>query len=100
MANRPAIRQTLFWTLLAFVTLVCLTYLTDLVVLKWRFSQKKNATQIVVINPYYAVPRKDHKTEFLSSDPKEETCVNSLFPHSGASPCWYLTRHRDRRIDL
>lgn len=100
MANRTAYRQVAFWSTLALIAITCLSYLTDLAILKWRFSAKRDPTQIVVINPYYAVPRKDQKTEFISSDPKQETCVNSLFPHSGAKPCWYLTRHRDRRIDL
>lgn len=82
------------------VALTCLMYLTDLVILKWRFSTKHDPTQIVVIKPYYAVPRKDHRTEFMPEDPKPETCVNSVFPHSGASPCWYLKTHTDRRIDI
>ena len=27
-------------------------------------------------------------------DPVMESCVNSLLPHFGLKPCWYLTRHQ------
>ncbi len=100
MANRKVIRQAAFWTVLGLVALGCLSYLTDLLILKWRFSSKKDPVQTVIIHPYYAVPQKNHRTEYMADDPKPETCVNSLYPHAGASPCWYLTRHTDRRIDM
>lgn len=100
MVNPYAIRRAALWTVLALISLICLSYLTDLLVLRWRFNTKHDPIQTIIIKPYFAVPRKDHKTEFMADDPKPETCVNSLFPHSGASPCWYLSRHRDRRIDI
>jgi hypothetical protein len=46
------------------------------------------------------VPRKDGRMEFLLDEPFEQTCVHALFPHSGASPCWYLERERSRRKTL
>ena len=100
MVNQQKFRQAAFWAVLALVALTCLLYLTDLAVLRWRFDTKRAATQVITIRPYFAIPRKDHRTEFMADDPKEETCVNSLFPHAGASPCWYLSRHKDRRIDM
>jgi hypothetical protein len=52
------------------------------------------------VRPYYAVPQKNHKTEFLFDEPQDETCVHSLFPHLGDEPCWYLSTHKDQRIDI
>lgn len=100
MVNVHAIRQAALWLLLGLISLTCLTYLTDFAILRWRFSTRHDPTQTVVIKQYFAVPRKDHRTEFMADDPKNETCVNSLFPHAGASPCWYLKGHTDRRIDM
>ncbi|MBV9268768.1 MAG: hypothetical protein JO061_21550 [Acidobacteriaceae bacterium] len=54
----------------------------------------------VHVQPYLAVPRKDGKTEFMLQDPVDQPCVHSLFPHFGDPPCWYVQRHRSRRINL
>jgi hypothetical protein len=32
--------------------------------------------------------------------PTAWTCVNSLFPHQGYLPCWYLSKHTDQRTDI
>ena len=100
MVKGQVVKRALFWGLLSTVALLCLTYLADLAILRWRFSNKRDPVQTVVIKPYFAVPRKDHRTEYMADDPKPETCVNSIYPHAGAKPCWYLTRHTDCRIDL
>ena len=54
----------------------------------------------VQINKYYAVPQKSGKTEFEPGEPETQTCVNSIFPHLGYSPCWYIKRHRNQQINL
>jgi hypothetical protein len=92
--------QRLLWVLASLIVITCLAYLTDFAVLRWKFKNNRDAFATVKVSPYYAVPRKDHKIEYMFQEPVDETCVNSLFPHGGNSPCWYLTRHRDRRIDL
>jgi hypothetical protein len=75
-------------------------YACDYLVLRYRVATNHQPFGTVTVRPYYAVPRKDHKTEFLFDDPTDETCVHSLFPHMGDSPCWYLSRNRDQRIDM
>ncbi len=52
------------------------------------------------VRPYYAVRLKSGKTEFLFQAPRQQTCVNSLFPHFGTAPCWYLQRHPEQRTDI
>jgi hypothetical protein len=41
----------------------------------------------------YRVNEKFNKYYFETRPTVQQQCVNSLFPHSGTSPCWYLTRH-------
>jgi hypothetical protein len=77
-----------------------LLYLIDYAILRYRIATNRNAYGTVTVKPYYAVPRKDHKTEFLFGDPQDQTCVHSLFPHFGDSPCWYLSRHTQPRVDM
>lgn len=94
------ILKKLTWFFAGLIAITCITYLTDFAILRWKFKNKRDAFATVRISPYYAVPRKDHKVEYMFQDPVDETCVNSLFPHAGNSPCWYLTRHREKRVDL
>lgn len=75
-------------------------YVGDYALLQYRVAANRNAYGTVTVQPYYAVPRKDHKTEFLFDDPQDQTCVNSLFPHFGDNPCWYLRRNKQKRIDM
>jgi hypothetical protein len=55
---------------------------------------------VVQIRRYYAVPQKNGRTEFSPAEPESRTCVHSLFPHLGCSPCWYVNRHTQKRIDM
>lgn len=80
--------------------LAAVAYASDYVVLRYRITTKRSPFASVTVHPYDAVPRKDHKIEFMAEDPRDETCVNSLFPHMGDPPCWYLIRHKDQRIDF
>ena len=54
----------------------------------------------VKVERYYAIPQKDGKTEFAFLEPESQTCVPSLLPHLGYNPCWYVNRHRRKRIDV
>ena len=55
----------------------------------------------VEVQPFYAIHQKNGKTEFDYSVPKEtQTCVASLLPHMGSNPCWYVTKHRTRKIEI
>jgi hypothetical protein len=55
----------------------------------------------VKVQPYYAIHQKSGRTEFDYSPPAEmQTCVASLFPHLDSPPCWYLSKHKTRVIDI
>jgi hypothetical protein len=82
------------------VILSALVYAGDYVVLRYRVAKGKQPFGTVSVYSYYAVQEKNHKTEFLSGSTEDDTCVHSLFPHLGYSPCWYLNRHAEHRIDL
>ena len=75
-------------------------YILDYAVLRYRIAANKNPFETVTVKPYYAVPQKNHRTEFLPSDPQDQACVNSLFPHLGNLPCWYLIRHKNQQINM
>lgn len=107
-ASRTQTRRTgreilkrLFLRVFAIVVLSAgVIYLCDYLLLRVRMATNRSPYGTVTIQPYYAVPQKDGKTQFLFDDPQDETCVHSLFPHAGDDPCWYLSRKKEKRIDM
>lgn len=83
--------------LLLLAAALALFYAGDYVVLRTRLPRSLST---VTVEPYYAVPQKDGKTEFMMLDPEDRTCTQSLFPHMGYPPCWYLRKHTQQRIDM
>jgi hypothetical protein len=72
----------------------------DYTVLGVRVATGRNAYGSVVVNHYTAVLQKNGKTTLTFDPPQPWTCVNSLFPHQGWLPCWYLSKHTDQRTDI
>jgi hypothetical protein len=82
------------------VVLLCLLYTGDYLSVRYRIPNNREPFEEVKTNRYYAIPQKDGKTEFAPAPPMSQTCVHSLFPHAGDSPCWYVYRHLKKRIDM
>jgi hypothetical protein len=75
-------------------------YVGDYLSVRYRIPKGRDQFGMVKIQRYYAVGLKNRKTEFMFLEPKNQTCVHSLFPHFGYSPCWYLSRRNVQRIDI
>jgi hypothetical protein len=85
--------------LMILAILLAAAYVADYLSLRWQIPPRPQFGT-VTIQPYYAVPQKNGRTQYLLNPPQTETCVHSLFPHFGDSPCWYLVRHKEQRINL
>ena len=66
----------------------------------WARARGAKALATVQVQPYYAVPLKDGKTEYMMLDPEARTCVKSIAPHLGYTPCWYLEGHKQQRTNM
>jgi hypothetical protein len=75
-------------------------FVADAIALRLQFPNHRPQFATVQIRPYYAVKMKDGKTEFMFDPPQDETCVNSLFPQLGFSPCWYVSKSKLKRTDI
>lgn len=85
------------WTLRVLI-LLAVVYLGDY--LSVRFPGARNPFGTVSVQPYLAIHLKDKKTEFnFDVPPETKVCVHSMFPHMGYSPCWYVSRQTQQRID-
>jgi hypothetical protein len=74
-------------------------YAGDYASLRWQIPKRAQFGSVSV-RRFYAVALKNRNTEYMFDEPQDMPCVNSLFPHFGDPPCWYLTRHKQQRIDV
>jgi hypothetical protein len=50
------------------------------------------------VDRYYAAVNHWNEVEYSVGTPVMQTCVDSLMPHFGYTPCWYLRRHTLQKI--
>ncbi len=90
--------------ILAVLFLLGLVYAADYLQLRYRVWRNHDPYGTVTIQILYAISEKGapgtNRTEYTSGGTQDEPCVNSLFPHFGYSPCWYLRRKPERRISV
>jgi hypothetical protein len=84
----------------ALIVAVCLVYVGDDLSARFRIPGNRNPLGTVTVKRYYAISEKNNKVQFLPADPETVTCVYSLFPHFGYSPCWYASRTTRNQVDL
>lgn len=85
---------------LALAVLVGMVWLADLISLRYQIPGHRPQFAQVTVNTLYVIHVKGGKIQYEPGDQEIDTCVNSLFPHFGDSPCWYLTRHKDKLVDI
>ena len=74
-------------------------YVCDYVSLRFRIPHNRAQFGSEIVQRAWVIPMKDGKTQYAFDPPAPQECVNSLFPHFGDSPCWYLSRHPRQQID-
>ncbi len=82
------------------VGLTALAYAADYAVFRYRVATNRQPYGQITVSSYDAIPQKSGKTEFIFNPPEAQTCINSLFPREGYTPCWYLQRHTEQRINM
>lgn len=92
---KPALQRTA----LILLAVAALVYAGDYLSLRFQIPNRPQFGT-VHLQPYLAVPRKDGRIEYMLDDPVDQPCVHSLFPHLGDSPCWYLERQKNKRVNM
>ena len=85
--------------IVAFALMVAL-YVADDLSVRYRIPKNREPFGTVLIRRFDAISQKNNKTEYVYEDPIAVTCVRSVFPHLGYSPCWYLSRHTEQRVNF
>jgi hypothetical protein len=91
--------------LIAILAALALVYGADYVFLRVRMLHPKPADPFESLNTLrvLAIPEKNGKTEYevdAQNPGQTVTCVHSLFPHSGFSPCWYVRPRINQPIPM
>jgi hypothetical protein len=87
-------------TVLTIVGVAALAFGLDWAVFRVRVAANWGPYGSVTVEHYDAVLQKNGKTSFIFDPPGPQTCVNSLFPHAGDLPCWYLRRHPEQVTNI
>jgi hypothetical protein len=77
-----------------------LTCAADYLLWRYKLSTGRTPYGTLTVQYYYAIQEKNGKTEYDFQPPQQESCVNSLFPHAGYSPCWYERKHTEKAIRI
>jgi hypothetical protein len=82
------------------VILLVVLYIGDYLSVRIRMSGSNSAGALgsIQIRRYWEIPSKSGKFEYSFDPPQMQTCVHSLFPHLGYTPCWYLNRNKLQRV--
>lgn len=64
------------------------------------FCLRHSPTSTLTVRRYLAIQEKANRVEYVFNGQQNQTCVQSLFPHLGSPPCWYLSRHSEQRVDI
>ena len=68
-----------------------LAYGLDYLSVQYRIPNREPFATIRV-DQLYAIPNKWNEVDWSRGSPVMEQCVNSLMPHFGLRPCWYVRR--------
>jgi hypothetical protein len=91
--------------LISVVLVLGLLYGTDYLYVRVRILHPKPADPLETLKALrvLAIPEKNGKTEYEvdAQNPEQAvTCVHSLFPHYGYSPCWYVKPRLNQPIPM
>ncbi|MGA2991123.1 MAG: hypothetical protein ABSD88_11670 [Candidatus Korobacteraceae bacterium] len=95
-----AMKRLLIRAVLLLLALTAVVFAGDYLVLRFRVARHGNAFDSVQVQRIYYMLQKNGKTEIIPGEMETQTCVRSLFPHLGYSPCWYARRRSERRVDI
>lgn len=87
-------------SLTTLIAIAVLVYGVDYLVWQYKFATGHAPYGTVTVQFYYAIQEKNGKTEYDYQPPQPDTCVNSLFPHAGYTPCWYERKHPEKAIRI
>jgi hypothetical protein len=91
-------KTLLAWIAGVLVALAAILYAGDFLWFESRMQKATSNDPLETVTFYYATAMKNGKVEVFYDQPQTQTCVRSIFPHSGYTPCWRFNRSGIQRI--
>lgn len=84
------------------LVLIALLWIGDFISFRYRLSKATPGDPLtaMTVQTTYAIPQKDGRAEYVFGLPHPVTCARSIFPHAGATPCWYLRETASRPVPM
>jgi hypothetical protein len=98
--NQSPMKRIAALSLTTLIAIAVLVYGVDYLVWQYKLATGHAPYGTVTVQFYYAIQEKNGKTEYDYQPPQPDTCVNSLFPHAGYTPCWYERKHPEKVIRI
>ncbi len=93
-------KRIIFLFVIGVCVLALFAFAADLCVFRYRIFRHSNPFGSVTVQVYYAIQEKNGRTEYVYKSADQQTCTNSLFPHSGFPPCWYSRGHTEKAVPI
>jgi hypothetical protein len=93
------VRRILRILLFALLALAAL-YIGDYLSARYRLPGDRQTLGSVQVQTFWAIKQKDGRIEYSPGDTETQTCLRSMFPHLGYTPCWYLSGHATKLIKV
>jgi hypothetical protein len=94
------IERAILRVVLTIAVLLAVTYAGDYCAVRYQIPSGRPQFGQYKVNVLYVIHVKGGKIHYEPGPQETDTCVNSLFPHFGDTPCWYLSRHTDKLIEI
>jgi hypothetical protein len=75
-------------------------YAGDDISARFRLPGNRQTLESVQVQTILAIRLKNGRYDYEMGDVQTETCLVSLFPHLGYTPCWYLRRHTQQIVTV
>ena len=85
---------------IALLALLAVTYVGDYCSVRYQIPGGRAQFGRIQRNVLYVIHVKGGKIQYEPGPQETDTCVHSLFPQYGCNPCWYVSRHTDKLIDI
>lgn len=96
------VSQFAFRGLFGLLVLIALLWIGDFISFRYRLSKATPGDPLttITVQTTYAIPQKDGRAEYVFGPPQTVTCARSIFPHGGATPCWYLQKTASKPVQM
>ena len=65
----------------------------------WAILKARGASGFGTVNITLGTPMKDGRVQIFTGANQTQACVNSLFPHFGYNPCWYVKQNSTQLVE-